>query len=88
MKRLLTTFGCFVLAVIAHAQTIFTADQIEKYAKEKYGDKWMKAAENLSKEVALDNKNRLNYQEVIECPGQSKEQMSWLPLSRTPSWMC
>ncbi len=42
MKRLLTTFGCFVLAVIAHAQTIFTADQIEKYAKEKYGDKWMK----------------------------------------------
>lgn len=75
MKKILTTFAGLLLAVMANAQTVFTADQIEKYAKEKYGDKWTKAAENLSQEVALDNKNRLNYQEVIECPGQSKDEI-------------
>ena len=71
MKKYLITLALCVLALTASAQ-VFTAEQIERYAKDKYGDNWTEAAGNLSKEVALDNKNRLHYQEVIACAGQSK----------------
>ena len=74
MKNLIAMITFGMLALTASAQT-FTAEQIEKYAKDKYGDNWAEAAVNLKNEVALDNKNRLNYQEVIECPGQSKDQL-------------
>lgn len=74
MKQILTVISIWVFALTASAQ-VFTADQIEKYAKEKYGDNWTEAAVNLKEEVALDNKDRLNYQEVIECPGQTKDQL-------------
>ncbi len=74
MKKYLITLALCVLALTASAQ-VFTAEQIERYAKDKYGDNWTEAAGNLSKEVALDNKNRLNYQEVIACAGQSKAEI-------------
>lgn len=74
MKRTILSIATLLLTIGLNAQT-FTADQLEKYAKDKYGSNWTKAAENLKSEVALDNKNRLNYQEVIECPGQSKDQL-------------
>ena len=69
MKKYLIALVLCVLALKASAQ-VFTAEQIERYAKDKYGDNWTEAAGNLSKEVALDNKNRLHYQEVIACAGQ------------------
>lgn len=74
MKKIFTAIILFALALTAGAQT-FSADQLEKYAKDKYGDNWTKAADNLHQEVALDNKNRLNYQEVIDCAGQTKDQI-------------
>lgn len=74
MKQILTVISIWVFALTASAQ-VFTSDQIEKYAKQKYGDNWAEAAVNLKDEVALDNKDRLNYQEVIECPGQTKDQL-------------
>ena len=74
MKKYLIALVLCVLALKASAQ-VFTAEQIERYAKDKYGDNWTEAAGNLSKEVALDNKNRLNYQEVIACAGQSKAEI-------------
>ena len=60
MKKYLIALVLCVLTLTASAQ-VFTAEQIEKYAKDKYGDNWTEAAGNLSKEVALDNKNRLHY---------------------------
>lgn len=74
MKKLFASIILFAFALCVSAQT-FSADQLEKYAKDKYGENWIKAADNLHKEVALDNKNRLNYQEVIDCAGQKKEQI-------------
>lgn len=82
MKRTIVSIATLLLALCANAQT-FTADQLEKYAKGKYGSNWVKAAENLKSEVALDNKNRLNYQEVVECPGQSKDQL----FDKTIEWL-
>ena len=61
-------------AMSAQAQVMKTAD-LEKYAKEKYGDKWLDAAANLAKELTLDKNESLSYQQVIEAPGKTKAQL-------------
>ena len=64
----------FVGATGAQAQVMKSAD-LEKYAKEKYGDKWLNAAKNLSKSLSLDKNESLTYQQVIEAPGKTKQQL-------------
>ena len=61
-------------AISAQAQVMKAAD-LEKYAKEKYGTKWLEAAKNLSKELTLDKNESLTYQQVIEAAGKTKEQL-------------
>lgn len=56
------------------AQVMKTED-LEKYAKSRYGDKWLDAAANLAKQLKLDKNQALSYQEVIEAPGKTKEQL-------------
>lgn len=56
------------------AQMMKAAD-IEKYAKEKYGDKWLDAAKNLAEELTLDKNESLTYQQVILAEGKTKEQL-------------
>jgi hypothetical protein len=51
------------------------AADLEKYAKEKYGDKWLDAAANLAKGLTLDKNESLSYQQVIEAPGKTKSQL-------------
>ena len=58
----------------AHAQVMKTAD-LEKYAKEKYGDKWLDAAKNLAEGLTLDKNESLTYQQVIQAEGKKKEQL-------------
>ena len=58
----------------AQAQVMKVAD-LEKYAKEKYGDKWLDAAKNLAQGLTLDKNESLTYQQVIEAPGKTKEQL-------------
>ena len=61
-------------AVNAQAQVMKAAD-LEKYAKERYGDKWLEAAANLAKELKFDKNESLSYQQVIEAPGKTKGQL-------------
>ena len=56
------------------AQVMKAAD-LEAYAKERYGDKWQDAAQNLAQELTLDKNQSLTYQQVIETPGKTKEQL-------------
>ncbi|MBQ9287806.1 MAG: DUF4468 domain-containing protein [Bacteroidaceae bacterium] len=56
------------------AQVMKVAD-LEKYAKENYGDKWVDAAMNIARDITLDKNESLTYQEVIEAPGKTKEQL-------------
>jgi hypothetical protein len=51
------------------------AADLEKYAKSKYGDKWLDAAMNLSAGITLDKNESLTYQQIIEAPGKTKEQL-------------
>ena len=64
----------FVGATGAQAQVMKSAD-LEKYAKQKYGDKWLDAAKNLSQSLSLDKNESLTYQQVIEAPGKTKQQL-------------
>jgi hypothetical protein len=61
-------------AIELQAQIMKTAD-LEKYAKQKYGEKWLDAAANLSKSLTFDKNQSLTYQEVIEAPGKTKQQL-------------
>jgi hypothetical protein len=51
-----------------------TAD-LEKYAKQRYGDKWLDAAANLGSGLKFDKNQSLTYQQVIEAPGKTKQQL-------------
>ena len=57
-----------------NAQVMKAAD-LEKYAKQRYGEKWLDAAANLAKELTLDKNESLTYQQVIEAPGKTKQQL-------------
>ena len=71
---ILTTafFTCGVVNV--QAQVMKAAD-LEKYAKNRFGDKWLDAAANIASNLTLDKNQSLTYQQVIEAPGKSKEQL-------------
>ncbi|MBO4826207.1 MAG: DUF4468 domain-containing protein [Prevotella sp.] len=64
----------FCGAIGAQAQVMKGAD-LEKYAKERYGDKWLDAARNLAEGLTLDKNESLTYQQVIEAPGKTKQQL-------------
>ena len=57
-----------------NAQVMKSSD-LEKYAKERYGDKWLDAARNLASGLTLDKNESLTYQQVIEAPGKTREQL-------------
>ena len=61
-------------AMTAQAQVMKAAD-LEKYAKERYGDKWLDAAKNLAEGLTLDKNESLTYQQVIQAEGKTKEQL-------------
>ena len=54
---------------------IMKAADLEKYAKQRYGEKWLDAAANLASELTLDKNESLTYQQVIEVPGKTRDQL-------------
>lgn len=58
----------------AQAQIMKAAD-LERYAKERYGDRWLDAAANLAHGLELDKNESLTYQQVIEAPGKTRQQL-------------
>lgn len=70
LLAILTCFG----TMVAQAQ-VMKASDLEKYAKQRYGDKWLDAAKNLSADLTLDKNESLTYQQVIEAPGKTKQQL-------------
>jgi hypothetical protein len=54
---------------------IMKTEDLEKYAKNRYGEKWLDAAANLAKSLTLDKNQSLTYQQVIEAPGKTKQQL-------------
>ena len=72
---LLILLAClFCGNTVVQAQVMKAAD-LEKYAKQKYGDKWLDAAKNLASTLTLDKNESLTYQQVIEASGKTKQQL-------------
>lgn len=74
MKKVILLFLTVFCTVAVNAQLLRT-DELEKYAKEKYGDKWVEAASNIASQVSLDKNDALTYTQVIEAPGKTKDQL-------------
>ena len=75
MKSWMLTVLLLVCGAIVVQAQVMKASDLEKYAKEKYGDKWLDAAKNLAGGLSLDKNQSLTYQQVIEVPGKTREQL-------------
>lgn len=75
MKRILLSLMVFFLAAMTASAQLMRAEELEKYAKEKYGDKWNEAAMNIKSQVSLDKNNALTYTQVIQAPGKTAAQL-------------
>ena len=74
MRKIFVLMCVALLGMSVQAQVMKTAD-LEKYAKQRYGDKWLDAAKNLAAGLTLDKNESLTYQQVIEAPGKTKQQL-------------
>ena len=64
----------FSSVMSVHAQ-VMKAEDLEKYAKSRYGDKWLDAAMNIASGLELDKNGNLTFQQVFEAPGKTKSQL-------------
>lgn len=75
MKKIVVLVAAFLMAVGSASAQIMKSADLEKYAKVRYGDKWLDAAKNLSAELTLDKNESLTYQQIIDAPGKNKDQL-------------
>lgn len=64
----------FLVELNVNAQVMRT-EELEKYAMERYGDKWTEAAENLASQLKLDKNNSLTYEQIIDCGNLTKDKL-------------
>lgn len=74
MKKIYLILSLCLGAISTNAQ-IMRMEELETYAKEKYGEKWVEAAENLGSTLVLDKNNSLTYTQIIDCGEATKEQI-------------
>ncbi len=67
--------GMFLMGAVAAQAQVMKAADLEKYAESRYGSKWVEAAANIASSLTLDKNESLTYQQVIEAPGKSKQQL-------------
>lgn len=75
MKKVVFSLITFVMFSVSVFGQIMTEKELEKYAMEKYGEKWVDAATNLASQLTLDKNNALTYVQVIPAEGKTKEQL-------------
>lgn len=75
MKKIFILLMTMCITAVSASAQILRAEELETYAKEKYGEKWVDAATNLASQLTLDKNKALTYTEVIPAEGRSKEQL-------------
>ena len=73
-KVIFTALMSLFLCTTIDAQILRT-DELEDYAKEKYGEKWVDAAENLGQQLQLDKNNGISYVQIIPAEGKTKDEL-------------
>ena len=76
MRKMIFLGVLLFVAVTANAQ-LMRAEQLEEYAENLYGNKWVDVAANLKNDatLTLDKNNSLTFIQVIEAPGRSVAQL-------------
>lgn len=76
MKKLLLSLVLLLFVASANAQ-IMRAEELENYAANLYGKKWVDIAANLKSNatLTLDKNNALTFVQVVEAPGRSIAQL-------------
>ena len=74
-KKIMMCVVLFLTATLTVSAQIIKPEDLEKYAKERYGDSWLTAAANLSKQITFDKNESLTFQQIIEAPGKTKSQL-------------
>lgn len=74
-KALLMALALLLCGATAAKAQVMKAADLEKYAKERYGEKWLDAAKNIASGLTLDKNESLTYQQIIEAPGKTKQQL-------------
>ena len=75
MKRLFMMAAILFCGIVCVQAQVMKSADLEKYAKQKYGEKWLDAAANLATGLKFDKNESLTYQEVIQAPGKTKQQL-------------
>lgn len=75
MKKLFMLLILICISILSVDAQILRADELEKYAKEKFGDNWVEAATNLSEQLSLDKNNAITYTQVIPAEEKTKDQL-------------
>lgn len=75
MRKFLLLTAVMLCAAFSASAQLMRAEELENYAKERYGDKWTEAAKNLASQLTLDKNNSLTYVQVIDCGDKTKEQL-------------
>jgi len=75
MKKFLMCVVLLCVGTATLSAQIIKSEDLEKYAKQRYGDSWLTAAANLGKDMTFDKNSSLTYQQVIQAPGKTKSQL-------------
>ena len=75
MKKIFVLMSLALFCFYGLNAQVIKVDDLEKYAKQRYGDKWLDAASNLASQLELDKNQSLTYQQVMQCPGRTKDQI-------------
>lgn len=77
MKKFLCSLALMAVAALSVNAQIMRAEELEKYAENLYGNKWVDIAANLKTEstLTLDKNNSLTYVQVVEAPGRTALQL-------------
>ena len=73
--QLIVAAALFVCAAVSTSAQVMKPSDLEAYAKNRYGEKWLDAAANLAPQIPFDKNQSITYQEIIEAPGKTKSQL-------------
>ncbi len=73
-KKLLIALMLSFIGMSVNAQ-ILRVEDLEEYAKEKYGKKWVDAAEKIGENLWLDKNSSLTYVQIIPAEGKTKDEL-------------
>lgn len=75
MKKFFLLATAFLIGCCAANSQILRTQELEKYAMERYGEKWVDAADSLGKVCGLNKNKALTFVQAINAEGKNKHEL-------------